>query len=102
MGRFIQNVFKKPMNLFPHPNHRGHSSLYIEWDFPVAQMVQNLPAMQETLVLSLGREEPLEKGMPFTPGFLPGESHGKRSLAGYSPWGCKESGTIGQLRLNIE
>ena len=25
--------------------------------------------------------------------FLPGESHGQRSLAGYSPWGRKESGT---------
>ena len=23
--------------------------------------------------------------------FLPGESHGQRSLAGCSPWGCKES-----------
>ena len=28
-----------------------------------------------------------------TPGFLPGESHGQRSLAGYSPWGPKESDT---------
>ena len=27
------------------------------------------------------------------PVFLPGESHGQRSLAGYSPWGCKESDT---------
>ena len=63
MGQFIQNVFNKPMNLFPHSNHRVHSSLYIEWDFPVAQIVQHLPAMQETLVLSLGWEEPLEKGM---------------------------------------
>ena len=26
-----------------------------------------------------------------TPVFLPGESHGRRSLAGYSPWGCRES-----------
>ena len=26
-----------------------------------------------------------------TPVFLPGESHGQRSLAGYSPWGYKES-----------
>ena len=25
-----------------------------------------------------------------TPIFLPGESHGQKSLAGYSPWGCKE------------
>ena len=29
----------------------------------VAQMVERLPAMQETQVRSLGREEPLEKGM---------------------------------------
>ena len=28
-----------------------------------------------------------------TPGFLPGESHGQRSLAGYSPQGCKELDT---------
>ena len=28
------------------------------------------------------------------PVFLPGESHGQRSLAGYSPWGCKESDTM--------
>ena len=29
----------------------------------MAQMVKNLPAIQETWVGSLGREEPLEKGM---------------------------------------
>ena len=28
-----------------------------------------------------------------TPVSLPGESHGQRGLAGYSPWGCKESDT---------
>ena len=28
-----------------------------------------------------------------TPVFLPKESHGQRSLVGYSPWGHKESGT---------
>ena len=28
-----------------------------------------------------------------TPVFLPGESHGQRSPAGYSPWGRKESDT---------
>ena len=28
-----------------------------------------------------------------TPVLLPGESHGQRSLAGYSPQGCKESDT---------
>ena len=33
------------------------------------------------------------------PVFLPGESHGQRSLAGYSPWGGKESDTTEQLTL---
>ena len=33
------------------------------WVFLVAQMVKNLPAMQETQVQSLGREDPLEKRM---------------------------------------
>ena len=46
--------------------------------------------MQETRVQSLGQKEPLEKEMAPTPVSLPGESHGQRSLAGYSPWGCKE------------
>ena len=33
------------------------------WASLVAQMVKNLPAMQETWVQSLGQEDPLEKGM---------------------------------------
>ena len=36
---------------------------------------------QETQVQSLGPEYPLEKGIKPTPVFLPGESHGQRSLA---------------------
>ena len=40
---------------------------------------------------SLGPEDPLEKGMATRSGILTGESHGRRSLAGYSPWGRKES-----------
>ena len=32
-----------------------------------------------------------------TPVFLPGKSHGQRSLVGYSPWGHKESDTTEQL-----
>ena len=59
----------------------------------MAQMVKNLPAMQETWVRSLCWEDPLEEGMQPTPVFLPGESHGQRSLAGYGPWGHKDSDT---------
>ena len=60
------------------------------WASLVAQLVKNLPAMQETPVQFLGQEDPLEKGMATTSVFLPGEFHGQRSLAGYSPWGHKE------------
>ena len=37
--------------------------LHYSWASLVAQTVKNLPAMQETRVLSLGQEDPLEKGM---------------------------------------
>ena len=51
----------------------------------VAQMVQNLPAVQETEVQSLGQEDPMEKEMATHSSILPGESHGQRSLMDYSP-----------------
>ena len=51
----------------------------------VAQTVKNLPAMQEIQVRSLGWEDPWKREWQPTPVFLPGESHGQRRLAGYSP-----------------
>ena len=39
------------------------------------------------------RKIPLEEGTKPTPVFLPGDSHGKWSLAGCSPQGCKEVDT---------
>ena len=36
-----------------------------------------------------------------TPGFLPGESHGQRSLEGQSPWGCIELDTFERLTLSL-
>ena len=57
----------------------------------VAQTVKNLPAMQETQVRFLGQKIPWRREWLPTPVFLPGDSHGQRSLEGYSPWGRKES-----------
>ena len=45
-------------------------------------------------VQSLGWEDPLEEGVATHSVFLPGESHGQRGLASYSPQVCKESDTI--------
>ena len=67
--------------------------VYHTWGFPGGSAVKNLPAMQETRVWSLGQEDPLEKEMTTSAVFLPRESHGHRSLKGYSPQGYKELGT---------
>ena len=43
------------------------------------------------------RKIPWRRAWQSTPVFLPGESRGQRSLAGYGPWGCKESDTTGVI-----
>ena len=50
---------------------------------------------QETQVQSLSQEDPLEEARQWkhTTVFLPGESHGQRTLVVYSPWDPTESGT---------
>ena len=59
----------------------------------VVQTVKNLLEMWETWVQSLGWEDPLEKGMATHSSILAWRMLGtERSLAGYSPWSCKESG----------
>ena len=48
---------------YPNVDVRKVSRLFISdtWTSVVAQMVKNLPAMQETQARSLGQEDPLEK-----------------------------------------
>lgn len=65
----------------------------------VAQSVKNPPEMQETsyntgdpgLIPELERSP--GEGNGHTPLFLPGTSHGRRSLVCAHPWGCRESDT---------
>ena len=54
----------------------------------VAQAVKNLPAMQETRVQSLGQEESWRREWQPTQVFLPGKSHGQRSLQGLQSVGA--------------
>ena len=64
-------------------------------------MVKSLPAVQETRVQSLGREDPLEKEWQPAPVSLPGKPPGQRSMAGYCLWGCKESDTTEATSLSL-
>ena len=59
--------------------------------FPGVSVVKNLPAKSGDagLIAGLGGSPGEGSGYPLLI-FLPGESHGQRSLAGYSPWGHRE------------
>ena len=52
-------------------------------------MIKNLPANAGD-IRDVGLISELGRSPGSTLVFLPGESHGQRSLAGYSPWGHKE------------
>ena len=71
----------------------------------MAQWVKNPPATQETQemqVQSLSWEDPWSRKWQPTPIFLPEKSHGQRSLVGFSPWGCTESGMTEQPNTQEE
>ena len=70
--------------------------------FQVAQTVKNLLAHNvgdPGLILGSGRFPWKREWLP-TPVFLSGEFHGHRSLAGYNPWGHKESDMTEQLSIH--
>ena len=77
-------------------------SYWPNWASLVAQTVKSPPAKQETRVQSLGWEDPpWRRKWQSTPVFLPGEFHRQRSLAGYSPWGRKESDMTKRLKFSF-
>ena len=67
----------------------------------MAQTVKNPPAMQETQVDPWVGKIPWRRKWLPTPAFFPGESHGQRSLASYSPWGRQELDTTERLSTHI-
>ena len=81
----------------------GYPLLY-SWASLKAQLVKNLPAMQETWVQSLGWEDPLEEGMrTYSSRFwrILENSMDRGSLAGYSAWGHKELDVTKQLSFHF-
>ena len=83
--------------------HRGRfgpadkHSVFHTRGHPVAQMTENLPAMRRPSFDSWVGKILWRREWQPTPVFVPGESHGQRSLMGYSPWGRTESDTTERL-----
>ena len=67
----------------------------------MTQMVKNLPAPRRAGFNPWAGKIPWKRAQQPTPVFLPGEFHGQRSLAGYSPWGRKESDATEQLTFSL-
>ena len=101
----MQNCPLKHLNLFSPPDtftngchfHFGSdSSSFLELflhssPVVVAQRIKHLPAMRETLVRSLGWEDPLEKEMTIYSGTLAWKIPWTEEPGSHSPWGHKES-----------
>ena len=61
--------------------------------YPRGSVVKNPPANEGDVVRSLSWEDPCRRKWQAFLVFLPGKSHGQRSLVDYGPWGCKELDT---------
>ena len=73
------------------------AALHSNWDFPV-RSPSHLQHRRPGFNPWVGKIPWRREWLP-TPVFLPGEFHGQTSLAGYSPWGCKEWDTTEWLTL---
>jgi len=73
----------KPIHTLPYIKQVINKDLLYSMASLEAQLVKNLPAMQETQVRSLGGEDPLEKEMVIHSNILAWK-------VGYCPWGRKE------------
>ena len=86
--------------------YKGTNRGPLMWDaqsnhsLPGDSVVYNLPAMQEMWVPPLGQEDPRRRKCQPAPVFLPGKSHGQRSLAGCSPRGPKRVGHDLAIKTN--
>ena len=78
--------------IFPGPASIGFIHKYI-WGSPTAQQQRIHLQCRGHRTCGFNpwvRKIPWRRAWQPTPVFFPGESHGQRSLAGYSPQGCNE------------
>ena len=70
--------------------------------FPGGSVVKNLLTMEETQDTRFDPCVRKRKKWQLTPVFWPGKTHGQRSLAGYSLWGCRESDKTDCIRMHVQ
>jgi len=75
---------------------------YVKMGFPGGSVVKNLQCRNHRRLMfhPWVRKIPWRRAWQPTPVYLPGESHGQRSLAGYSKWGHEKSDTTKWLNMH--
>ena len=86
--------------------HHIYNLFLGQWlGLPRCAVVKNLPVCQcrrcwRRTFNPWVRKIPWRRKWQTTPVLLPGKLHGERSLGGYRPWGCKESGMTQHAHTN--
>ena len=100
------------INWFPDRGIKilGNSKIweFLQWSFRTPRLPWWL--RRSSICLQCGRPRfdswvgkiPWRRKWQSTSALLSGKSHGRRSLIGYSPWGCKESDTTERLRFYFQ
>ena len=93
----LSKLHTEPRVFFPtpHPPLTIKNSRLLWW-----RTVKNLPAIQETWVRSLGREDPLEEEMPIHASIHAWKIPWTEEPGGYRPWGQKESDMTGRVSMS--
>ena len=103
-SKLLRCFLSRIISVGPECNQIHHLRREEREDFgcsPVAQRLKHLPAMRKTWFDPWVEKIPWRRKWQPTPVFLPGESHGWRSLMDYSPRGCKESDTTEQFHFSL-
>ena len=75
---------------------KRQKDMTLEGEPPKSEGVQSATGEEQRVITNSSRR----KWQP-TPVLLPGKSHGRRSLVGYSSWGCKELDTSERLHFHF-
>ena len=90
--RWEEKIYSREISLYGH-NYTKYFTVGLPWQWKICLHCKR-PWFNPWV-----RKIPWRREWQPTPVFLPGESHGQRSLVGYRPCGSKESGMTEQLTL---
>ena len=103
MNLLLSHLSPIPSNIFIHTHDHTSRSYFKHLCFILYQLAiyyQSYNLFSISIFSNMVSQEGRRKWQP-TPVFMPGESHGPRSLVGYSPWGRKESDTTEQPHVHF-